>query len=131
MLPNSVICKMSLILKTYIPCFSTRKSCLCLGKVLDSLLLLEVLELPPCYFHLYVRKLGFPGGSDSKESACNSEEPGLIPGSGRPPLLEKGIATHTSILVWRIPRTEEQRSLVGYSPHGCKESDMTEQLTLT
>ena len=27
----------------------------------------------------------FPGGSDSKESACNAEEPGSIPGSGRSP----------------------------------------------
>ena len=40
--------------------------------------------------------------------------------------LEKGMATHSSILAWRIP----QRSLVGYSPWGCKESDVTEQLTL-
>ena len=37
--------------------------------------------------------------------------------------LEKGIATHTSILAWEIPWTE--RSLVGYSLWGCKESDMT------
>ena len=29
--------------------------------------------------------LGFPGSSDSKEPACNVEDPGLIPGSGRPP----------------------------------------------
>ena len=28
---------------------------------------------------------GFPGGSDSKESACNVGDLGLIPGSGRPP----------------------------------------------
>ena len=27
--------------------------------------------------------LGFPGGSDSKESACSAEDPGLISGSGR------------------------------------------------
>ena len=27
--------------------------------------------------------LGFPGGSDGKESACNAGDPGLIPGSGR------------------------------------------------
>ena len=27
--------------------------------------------------------MGFPGGSDSKESACNAGELGLIPGSGR------------------------------------------------
>ena len=36
--------------------------------------------------------------------------------------LEEGMATHCSILAWRIP----QRSLVGYSPWVCKESDMTE-----
>ena len=29
--------------------------------------------------------LGFPGGSDGKESACNSGDPGSIPGSGRSP----------------------------------------------
>ena len=29
--------------------------------------------------------LGFPGGSDSKESTCNAGDPGLIPGSGRSP----------------------------------------------
>ena len=39
--------------------------------------------------------------------------------------LEKERATHSSVLVWRIPWTEG-RSLVGYSPWGCKEADMTE-----
>ena len=29
--------------------------------------------------------IGFPGGSDGKESACNAGDPGLIPGSGRSP----------------------------------------------
>ena len=43
------------------------------------------------------------------------------------PSLEKGMATHSSILAWRIP----QRSLVGYSPRGYKELDMTESLTLS
>ena len=43
--------------------------------------------------------------------------------------LEKGTATHSSILALRIPWTE--KSLVGYSPWGCKESDRTEQLLLT
>ena len=37
--------------------------------------------------------------------------------------------THFSILAWRIPWTEEPDGL--YSPWGCKESDMTEQLTLS
>ena len=49
--------------------------------------------------------LGFPGGSVSKESACNAGDPGSIPGSGDP--LEKETATHSSILAWRIPWTEE------------------------
>ena len=38
---------------------------------------------------------------------------------------EKAMAPHSSTLAWRIPG---RRSLVGYSPWGCKESDMTERL---
>ena len=37
--------------------------------------------------------------------------------------LEKGMATHSSILAWKIPWTEEP---VGYNPWGCKESEATE-----
>ena len=37
--------------------------------------------------------------------------------------LEKEMATHSSILAWRIPGESHQRSLAGYSPWGCKESD--------
>ena len=29
--------------------------------------------------------MGFPGGSNDKESVCNSEDPGSIPGLGRSP----------------------------------------------
>jgi len=42
---------------------------------------------------------------NSKESACNAGDPGLIAGSGRSP--EKGMATHSSILAYIIPWTEE------------------------
>ena len=49
--------------------------------------------------------MGFPGGADSKEFACNAGDPGLIPRSGRS--LEKEMATYSSILAWRIPLTEE------------------------
>ena len=49
---------------------------------------------------------------------------------GREDPLEKGIATHSSILAWRIPWTEEPGKLQGYSLWGHKESDRTEQLTL-
>ena len=48
-----------------------------------------------------------PGGSDSKESACSDGDLGSIPGSGWEDPLEKGMATHSSILAWRIPWTEE------------------------
>ena len=86
---------------------------------------------------------GFPGSSAGKDSACNAEDPSLIPGSGRftgegigypiqyswaflvaqliknlPAIwemwvgslgskdpLEKGKATHSSVLAWRIPCT--------------------------
>ena len=44
--------------------------------------------------------LGFPGGSDGKETACNVGDRGLIPGLEDP--LEEGMATHYSILAWRI-----------------------------
>ena len=47
----------------------------------------------------------------------------LLPGREDP--LEKEMATHCSILAWEIPFTE---GLVGYSPWGGKESDMTERL---
>ena len=39
--------------------------------------------------------------------------------------LEEGMTTHSSILAWRLPWTE---NLVGYSPWHRKESDMTERL---
>ena len=48
-----------------------------------------------------------------------------VPSLGWENPLEKGMATHPSILAWRIPWTE---SLAGYSLQGRKESDMTERL---
>ena len=52
---------------------------------------------------------GFAGGSEDKASACNAGDPGLIPGWEDP--LEEGMATHSSILAWRIPWTEEPGGL--------------------
>ena len=51
----------------------------------------------------------FPAGSDGKESAGNVGDLGSIPGLGRS--LEKGMETHSSILAWRIPWTEEPGEL--------------------
>ena len=52
---------------------------------------------------------GFSNSSDGKESTCNAGDLGSIPGSGNP--LEKELATHSSILAWRIPWTEESGGL--------------------
>ena len=53
--------------------------------------------------------VGFPGGSNSKESTCSAGDMGSIPGLGRS--LEKGMATGSSSLAWRIPWTEEPGGL--------------------
>ena len=49
--------------------------------------------------------MGFPGGSDSKESACNAGD--QVRSLGQKDPLQKGMATHSSILAWGIPWTEE------------------------
>ena len=63
---------------------------------------------------------------DGKESACNAGDLGLTLNQEDP--LEKGMATPSSILAWRIPWTEEPGS---YSLWDHKESDKTERLTPT
>ena len=71
--------------------------------------------------------LGFPGGSDGKDSTCNREDLDSIPGLGRSPGWEHGNPLQYSCL----EDPHGQRSLVGYSPWGCKESDTTDQLNFT
>ena len=44
--------------------------------------------------------------------------------------LEKAMAPHSSTLAWKIP-SHGWRSLVGYSPRGREESDMTKRFTFT
>ena len=70
---------------------------------------------------------GFPGGSDSKESACNVGDLGSIPGSGRFPEEGNGNPLQHSC----HGEFQGQRSLAGYGLWGCKESDMTKLLTLS
>ena len=65
----------------------------------------------------------FLGGSAGEESACNAGDLGLIPMLGRSP--EKG---HGNPLQYScLENPYAQRSLAGYSPLGCKESDANEQ----
>ena len=68
---------------------------------------------------------GFPGGSVGKEATCqcrSCRRHGFNPWVRKIPWRREWLPT---------PIFQGQRSLVGYSPWGCKESNMTEQLTLS
>ena len=67
----------------------------------------------------------FPVAQTVKSLPTMQETP--VQSLGRENPLEEEMATHPRILVWRIPWTEEP----GGSPQGHKESDTTEQLTLS
>ena len=69
-----------------------------------------------CYL-LQIIVLGFPGGSDSKESTCNGGDPGLILALGTFPGGEHGNPLQYSCL----ENPHGQRSLEGYSPWVLKE----------
>ena len=77
------------------------------------------------YFPSSLWNLAFPGGSDSKESAHNVGDLGSIPGLGRFPGGGNGNPLQYSCL----ENPHRQRSLVGYSPWGHRESDTTEWLS--
>ena len=70
------------------------------------------------FVSIFLLCLGFPAGSDSKESASS---PGLIPGLGRSPGEDNGYPLLYSCL---------ENPMMSYSPWGCKESDMAEWRTL-
>ena len=56
-----------------------------------------------------IMSLGFPSGSEVKASACNAGDLGSIP--RLEDALEKEMATHSSLLAWRIPWVEESGGL--------------------
>ena len=68
---------------------------------------------------------GFPAHSDSKESPCNAEDLGSIPGLGRYPGRGHGNTLRCSCL----EKPHGQKILACYSPCGHKESDTTEHLS--
>ena len=96
--------------------------------------------------------MGFPGGSDGKDSTCSAGDPGLTPGSGKSPAEGNGYPLHYSGLEnsmdclshwvaksWTLLSNFQfhfpvffhgvfhgQRSLVDYSPCNHKESNTTE-----
>ena len=76
---------------------------------------------------IHILIYGFPGGSDGKESVCNAEDLGSIPGLGRSLGEENGNPFQYSCL----ENPCGQKSWAGYSPWCHKESDTTERLTHT
>ena len=67
---------------------------------------------------------GLPRWLSGKDSVCNAQDSSSIPGSGRSPGGRNGTSLHCSYL----EKPHRQRSLVGHSPWGHKESDTTEKL---
>ena len=69
---------------------------------------------------------GFPGGSSSEEPPLplQGADSMQVLSLGQEDPLEEGRATHSTILAWRIPWTEEPGR--GHSPLSLKELDMTE-----
>ena len=62
--------------------------------------------------------MGLPGGSAVKNpSAMQKTQEMWIQSLGQEDPLEKGIATHSSILAWRIPWTEEPGGLQSMGSH--------------
>ena len=59
--------------------------------------------------------MGYSGGSDVKKLACNAEM--WVRSLGKEDPLEKGIATHSNTLAWRIPWTEEPGGLPSMGSH--------------
>ena len=70
--------------------------------------------------------MGFPGGSDDKESTCNVGDLSWIPRLGRSPR-----GGHDNLPQYScLENPHGQRSLVGYSSWGPKESDTTEPVSI-
>ena len=70
--------------------------------------------------------IGFPGGSDGKESTFSVGDTDSVQGQEDP--LKKGMANNSSILAWRIPWTEEPGRLQSM---GSQRVGQTERLTPT
>ena len=86
-----------------------------------------VLSVYCCFHRHYTQSLGFPGGSDGKSVRLQCGRPGFNPWVGKISWRRK----------WQPPpvllfgKPHGLRSLIGYSPRGRKESDMTERLHFT
>ena len=74
-------------------------------------------------------QMGFPGGSDGKESVCNEGDPGLIPVLGRSS--GEGNSTPSNILALRIIWTEESGGLQSMGLQRVRHDRVTNTFTLS
>ena len=70
----------------------------------------------------FIEMRGFPGGSDSKESACNAGVSGVIPGLGRSP----GEGNGNPLQYFCLENPMDRGAWRATVPGGHKESDTTE-----
>ena len=91
-------------------------TCVCISHLLYPLICQWTFRLLSC--------LGIPGGSDGTASVYNVGDPGSSPGLGR----SLGEGNGNPLQYYCLEKSHGQRSLVGYSLWGRKESDTTEQL---
>ena len=117
LLPVSHVQSMSQTFLSLCPFAAYNPSSLCglFGEARDTIVIWASSSVVFC--------LGFPGGWDGKESACT---PGFDPWVKK----ISGRKEWQSTPVFLPGKSNGQRSLVGYSPWGCKKLDMTEWLTL-
>ena len=73
--------------------------------------------------YIYTFYLGFPGASDAKESACNTGDPSLIPGSGRSLGEGNGYELHYSGLKNSMDRGAWRALVQGVTKSGAQLSD--------
>ena len=80
-----------------------------------------------CMLHEIVLRTDLSSSASGKEPTCQcrrcKRQETWVRSLSREDPLEEGMATHSSILVWRTPWIEEPE---GYSPWGHKQSDMSE-----
>ena len=93
----------------------------------DALKPLSFQSTPLFSFTQHHHTMGFPSGSEGKESACNAGDLGSIPGLGRSP----GGGHSNPLQYTCLENPHRQRNLVGYSPWRCKESGRTGQLSVS
>ena len=103
--------------RIHVPCTGGRiLNCWMTTEAPVSVFYLECLKT---YFQTF---LGFPGGSESKESTCNAQDPGSIPGPGRSPGRGHGDPLQYSCLENPMDGGAWRATVHG----GCKESDKSE-----